>query len=77
MRRFASRAVTSKPKFIRFEGRYHGWLDNVAFVIGGAKEALGEREDPEAVAWTQGLPPNARDEFILLPWNDLSEVALA
>ena len=66
-----ARAVTGKPKFIRFEGHYHGWLDNVAYGIGGSLDAMGEREHPTAVAWTQGLPPTARDEFIVLPWNDL------
>jgi glutamate-1-semialdehyde 2,1-aminomutase len=66
-----ARAVTGKPKFIRFEGHYHGWFDNVAYGVGGSLEAMGEREHPTPVPWTQGLPPNARDEFIVLPWNDL------
>ena len=66
-----ARAVTGRQKFIRFEGHYHGWLDNVAYGVGGALDALGEREHPTAVPWTQGLPDSARDEFILLPWNDL------
>ncbi|NJM41874.1 MAG: aminotransferase class III-fold pyridoxal phosphate-dependent enzyme [Anaerolineae bacterium] len=68
------RAVTGRPKFVRFEGHYHGWLDNVAFGIGGAKDQIGEREYPTAAAWTQGLPASARDEFVLLPWNDLAAV---
>ncbi len=70
-----ARAVTGRPRFLRFEGHYHGWFDNVAYGIGGSSlEALGEREHPTAVAWTQGLPANARDEFIVLPWNDLALV---
>jgi glutamate-1-semialdehyde 2,1-aminomutase len=72
-----ARAVTGKTKFIRFEGHYHGWLDNVAFGIGGAKDQIGEREYPTAAAWTQGLPASARDEFVLLPWNDLAAVERA
>ncbi|MCS7055320.1 MAG: aspartate aminotransferase family protein [Thermoflexales bacterium] len=70
-----ARAVTGRQKFIRFEGHYHGWFDNVAFGINGASlEALGPRDAPVAMPWTQGLPTHARDEFILLPWNDLSLV---
>jgi glutamate-1-semialdehyde 2,1-aminomutase len=70
-----ARAVTGRPKFLRFEGHYHGWFDNVAYGINGASlEALGEREHPNAVPWTQGLPASARDEFIVLPWNDLALV---
>jgi glutamate-1-semialdehyde 2,1-aminomutase len=66
-----ARAVTGKPRFLRFEGHYHGWLDNVAYGVGGSLEAIGEREQPTPVAWSQGLPPTARNEFIVLPWNDL------
>ncbi len=70
-----ARAVTGRQKFLRFEGHYHGWFDNVSFGInGGSLEALGDREMPNALPWTQGLPDNARDEFILLPWNDLALV---
>jgi glutamate-1-semialdehyde 2,1-aminomutase len=68
-----ARAVTGRPRFLRFEGHYHGWFDNVAYGIGGPSlAALGERERPHAVAWTQGLPANTREEFIVLPWNDLA-----
>jgi glutamate-1-semialdehyde 2,1-aminomutase len=70
-----ARAATGRTKFLRFEGHYHGWFDNVAYGIGGSSlEALGEREHPIAVPWTQGLPANARNEFIVLPWNDLTLV---
>jgi glutamate-1-semialdehyde 2,1-aminomutase len=70
-----ARAVTGRQKFLRFEGHYHGWFDNVSYGInGGSAEALGPRETPNALPWTQGLPTRARDEFILLPWNDLALV---
>ena len=68
-----ARAVTGRPKFLRFEGHYHGWFDSVAVGVGGASvEAMGDREHPNPIAWTQGLPANVNDEFILLPWNDLA-----
>ncbi|HYE04357.1 MAG TPA: aspartate aminotransferase family protein [Planctomycetota bacterium] len=70
-----ARAATGRPRFIRFEGHYHGWFDNVASGIGGASvEALGPREAPTARPWTAGLPPGAADECIVLPWNDLALV---
>jgi glutamate-1-semialdehyde 2,1-aminomutase len=70
-----ARAVTGRPKFLRFEGHYHGWLDNVAWSINGpVAEALGDYEHPTPLAWSQGLPANSSDEFIVLPWNDLSLV---
>lgn len=70
-----ARAKTGKSKFLRFEGHYHGWLDNVAWGISTPSEAaLGSRENPEAFPWSKGLADGARDEFIILPWNDLELV---
>lgn len=70
-----ARAKTGKQKFLRFEGHYHGWLDNVAWGISTpSAEALGSREHPNVYPWTAGLPEHSKDEFIILPWNDLELV---
>lgn len=70
-----ARAKTGKQKFLRFEGHYHGWLDNVAWGISTPSvEALGSRENPNVFPWTAGLPEHAKDEFIILPWNDIELV---
>lgn len=67
-----ARARTGRKKFLRFEGHYHGWMDNVCFGISTpSAEALGDREHPNVYPWTQGLPAHAKDDFIILPWNDL------
>jgi glutamate-1-semialdehyde 2,1-aminomutase len=67
-----ARAKTKRPKFIRFEGHYHGWLDNVAWGYAApSAEALGSRENPCVLPWSQGLPETASQDFILLPWNDI------
>jgi len=66
-----ARAKTGKKKFLRFEGHYHGWLDNVAWGLSTPSvEQLGSREEPVVFPWTQGLPENVQQEFIILPWND-------
>lgn len=66
-----ARAKTGRPKFIRFEGHYHGWLDNVAWGFSAASaEALGSPEHPAVLPWSEGLPQTAKDEFIVLPWNN-------
>lgn len=69
-----ARYVTGKQKFIRFEGHYHGWLDNVAYGIGGTAEQIGEREHPNSVVWSGGVSELSKGEHILLPWNDLELV---
>jgi glutamate-1-semialdehyde 2,1-aminomutase len=66
-----ARAKTGRKKFLRFEGHYHGWLDNVAWGLSTPSiDALGDRESPNVFPWTDGLPQESRDEFIILPWND-------
>lgn len=68
-----ARAKTGKQKFLRFEGHYHGWLDNVCWGISGPSlDALGTRDEPNVFPWSDGLAKNTRDEVIVLPWNDAS-----
>lgn len=70
-----ARAKTGRQKFLRFEGHYHGWLDNVCWGISApGYEELGTRENPNVFPWSQGLPEQSRDEFIIQPWNDLKLV---
>ncbi|AHF14616.1 aspartate aminotransferase family protein [Niabella soli] len=67
-----ARAKTGKNKFLRFEGHYHGWLDNVAWGISAPDpEALGAVNDPVAFPWSQGIVPSTRDEFFICSWNNL------
>jgi glutamate-1-semialdehyde 2,1-aminomutase len=66
-----ARAKTNKKKFLRFEGHYHGWLDNVAWGLSlPAGSTLGERENPNVYTWTEGVAEGAGNEFIIIPWND-------
>jgi len=70
-----ARAKTGKQKFLRFEGHYHGWLDNVAWGISTPSlDALGSREEPQVYPWSGGLAERSREEFIVIPWNDLELV---
>jgi len=70
-----ARAKTGRKKFLRFEGHYHGWLDNVSWGLSVPPGSdLGSREEPEVYPWTEGLPEHSRQEFEILPWNDLDLV---
>jgi glutamate-1-semialdehyde 2,1-aminomutase len=67
-----ARAKTGRQKFLRFEGHYHGWLDNVCWGISASSaDALGSRQSPNVYPWSDGLPEHCKDEFIIVPWNDL------
>jgi glutamate-1-semialdehyde 2,1-aminomutase len=70
-----ARAATGKPRFLRFEGHYHGWLDNVCVGVSApSEEALGSREHSNPIRWSAGLPAHIEDECLVLPWNDLGLV---
>jgi glutamate-1-semialdehyde 2,1-aminomutase len=62
-----ARAVTGRPRFVRFEGHYHGWLDNVLLAPWPG----------EAAPASAGQLPEALADSILLPWNDEDAVAEA
>ncbi len=67
-----ARAKTGKQKFLRFEGHYHGWLDNVAWGFSAPSvEQMGDIEHPNVFPWSAGLPDGVDAEFITIPWNNL------
>jgi glutamate-1-semialdehyde 2,1-aminomutase len=62
-----ARAHTGKGKYIRFQGHYHGWLDNV---LTSTKLGIGS-------PLSLGQPMSALSECLVLPWNDLDAVSKA
>lgn len=72
-----ARAHTGRTKFIKFEGHYHGWMDNVFFSFHpDAGEDFGTRENPKPVihSYSRGVPGNVLDNAVVLPWNNLEYV---
>lgn len=68
-----ARAYTKRRYFIRFEGHYHGWLDNV---LGGMvnEDATGMPfavESDQDPLGTEGRDPAAFEQSFKLPWNDI------
>jgi glutamate-1-semialdehyde 2,1-aminomutase len=55
-----ARAATGRRRFVRFEGHYHGWLDNV--LVGLTQDGVGTA--------SAGQLTDALDECLALPWND-------
>ncbi len=66
-----ARAHTSRTKFLKFEGHYHGWYD--PFLLNAHSHPpsqLGTPEDPARIFDSDGIPPATFDDVILAPWND-------
>ena len=67
-----ARGFTGRPKFIKFEGQYHGWYDD--FLVNAHPHpisSLGHRRDPVKIADSSGLNRQALEDTIVVPWNDL------
>ncbi len=63
----AARAYTGREKYAKFEGCYHGQLDNE--LISGT--VLGGSEDkPESVPGCAGISKSILNDTIILPWNN-------
>ncbi len=60
-----ARAVTGRTHIVRFEGHYHGWLDNVL---------LADRDGAWGAA-SAGQVASHLDDFTVLPWNDADALA--
>jgi glutamate-1-semialdehyde 2,1-aminomutase len=63
-----ARAATGRTKVIKFEGHYHGWLDNVLWSVAPDPGLAGPRETPVAVKGSEGQLPTSA--VVVLPWND-------
>jgi glutamate-1-semialdehyde 2,1-aminomutase len=65
----AARAHTGRNKYIRFEGHYHGWFDNVAWSINPPLDAAGPDDAPVPVAWCGGMARRRPGGPTLTAWG--------
>jgi glutamate-1-semialdehyde 2,1-aminomutase len=71
-----ARAFTGRTHFVRFDGNYHGWIDNVLGGrsnpdLGAVPHAIESTEDP---MHTEGRSPSAFAESYKIPWNDIERL---
>jgi glutamate-1-semialdehyde 2,1-aminomutase len=67
-----ARFVTRRPKFIKFEGQYHGWFDSVSFNVAPPASLANDPTRPQP--WGGGIPDVLAEDVVPLPWNDLALV---
>lgn len=70
----AARSVTGRQRFMKFEGHYHGWFDNVAVSIKPTPEQAGPHGAPATVPWTGGQSQSALQEAVVAPFNQIEIV---
>lgn len=67
----AARAFTGRPKIAKMEGGYHGSHDAVEVSVRPPLAEAGPAEAPRAVPDSDGIPPEAMADVVLLPYNNL------
>jgi glutamate-1-semialdehyde 2,1-aminomutase len=71
-----ARAYTGKNLLLKFEGCYHGWLDNTCFSLSGVTaERLGPPDKPNKVPASGGMAAHAGDDLLTIPWNNVEILA--
>ena len=72
-----ARAVTGRPRLLRFEGHYHGWQDTVYWSNKPRADLAGPAGAPHAVPAGPGVPEGLAASLIICPWNDPDAVERA
>lgn len=74
-----SRASTGRSAFIKFEGHYHGWMNNVLLSYHPELTKAGPPDAPNVLSECGGQPKEEYAHTRVLPWNrlDLIERELA
>ena len=71
------RAYSGKPKYVKFEGHYHGWTDNVSYSVHPGLNEAGSEQTPTAVPESAGLDPTGAANVVVCEWNDLDRLEQA
>ena len=66
-----ARAYTGRPKILKFEGHYHGWLDSALYSVHPPLDQAGPADAPVPVPGTRGQTPGGAEALVVAPWNDL------
>lgn len=69
-----ARAITGRGTIVKFEGHYHGWLDNVLWSVAPAPDRMGGEAAPVPQAGTEGQDELAGQRVEVLSWNRLDLV---
>jgi len=66
-----ARAYTGRERIVKFEGHYHGWLDNELISVHPPLTKAGPLEAPFPTLESKGQTKSVLGDVIVLPWNNL------
>jgi glutamate-1-semialdehyde 2,1-aminomutase len=65
------RAAAGKDVLLKIEGSYHGHHDAVMFSVVPSMDSSGPTERPWSVPFSRGIPPDAAEYTMIVPFNDI------
>jgi glutamate-1-semialdehyde 2,1-aminomutase len=65
------RAAAGKDVLLKIEGSYHGHHDAVMFSVVPSMDSSGPNERPWSVPFSRGIPPDAAEYTMIVPFNDI------
>ena len=71
-----ARHATGRKKILKFQGHYHGWLDNVSWNVSRSAEADGSGVIGP-VAESMGIQDAVATDLVVVEWNDLTALESA
>jgi len=69
-----ARAHTGRPLILRFEGHYHGWMDEGLVGFANPADRWGDDEHPARTHPSKGVIPAVLEQFVVARWNDAAHV---
>ncbi|RXH54139.1 aspartate aminotransferase family protein [Granulicella sibirica] len=66
-----ARAATGRQTVLKFEGQYHGWLDNILYSLSPDPTRAGHALHPATLAESSGQFSGADSHVVVLPWNNI------
>ncbi len=71
------RGFTGRPKILKFEGHYHGWMDSVNWSVHPPLDKAGPEDAPVPVGESEGMDESTADGLVVCQWNDLEKLEKA
>lgn len=66
-----ARAATGRKTVLKFEGQYHGWLDNILYSLSPDPVRAGDALHPSTLAESAGQFSGEDSHVVVLPWNNV------
>jgi len=67
-----ARGYTGRPKYVKFEGHYHGWMDSVLLSVHPPLDEAGPEDAMVPVGESTGMTSGSFDDIVIAPWNNLA-----